>query len=326
MKERVKSAGQEWDGITLIGPGNWGTALASALFAVGIPIDEIVVRKLRDGNRRLAQKYGARLETLKSAKLDAEIIWICTPDAAIAKTAAALAKQGLLEKGQVVLHSSGVLASTELAAVRDAGASVASVHPLMSFPQRVGARDKTVSLRGVPFAMEGDARAVRMARRVVRALGGDAYTIRTQDKPLYHAFGAFASPLVTALLTAAVKTGCAAGISQADAIRRMQPIVERTVANFFAHGPRKSLSGPVARGDVATVERHLAALLQHQELLEIYRALQNFSVESLPGKNKKALRKMLAGEDGSKGWEPTSEDPDVGHPGFSLPHSSRGKA
>lgn len=296
MKARAKSAGQKRECITLIGLGNWGTALASALFAAEIPIQEIVVRRLGNSGRRLAQKYGARLVTLRQATLDTEIIWICTPDAAIAKTAAALAKRGLLEKRQVVLHSSGALSSMELAAVRHAGASTASLHPLMSFPRRVGMKDAAASLRGVPFALEGDALAVRAAKRVVRKVGGDAFAIRTEDKALYHAYGAFASPLVTALLTAAVKTGRAAGLSQADAMRRMRPIVERTVENFFRHGPQKSLSGPVARGDAATVARHLAALRQHQGLLRIYRELQGFAVEALPGKNKAALRKVLAGE------------------------------
>ena len=290
-----------WKGVTLIGLGNWGTALASALDAAKIPVRAIVVRKIRAEDRRLAKKYGAELRTLagvarNAAKLEAEIFWICTPDAAIAATAAALVRQGWIARKPVVLHSSGALASTELAAAREAGASVASVHPMMSFPRRVGATDDAVSLRGVPFALEGDARAVRMARRVVRALGGEPFAIRTEDKAMYHAFGAFASPLVTALLTAAVKTGEAAGLSQADAMRRMRPMVERTVEKFFAHGPAKSLSGPVARGDAATVARHLAALrlLTQGELLEIYCALQRFAVEALPGKNKAALGRVLA--------------------------------
>ena len=293
MRVQVRTIQQKRDCITLIGLGNWGTALASALFSARIPIEAIVVRKLREGDRKLAQKYGARIVPFRQARLDAEIVWICTPDSAIAKTAAALAKRGLLEKSQVVLHSSGALTSTELAAARHAGASVASVHPLMSFPQRVGMKDAAASLRGVPFALEGDARAIRVATRILRKLGGEPFAIRTRNKAMYHAFGAFASPLVTALLTAALKTGRAAGLSQADAMRRMQPMVERTIENFFVHGAGKSLSGPVARGDAATVERHLAALGHTRVLLEIYRALQNFTVDALPGKNKAALRKVL---------------------------------
>jgi len=292
-----KKAGQGGtESIALIGFGNWGTALAAGLCKAGIPVHEIVVRRLQDSDRRRARKLCAQLVTLAgegryAAKLDADILWICTPDAAIATTAAALARRGLGRSRPIVLHSSGALASTELAAVREAGASVASVHPLMSFPRRVAA-----SLEHVPFAVEGDARAVRAATRIVRKIGGEAFSIRTEDKTIYHAFGAFASPLVTALLTASLAAGRAAGLSQTDAMRRMQPIVERTVANFFVQGAAKSLSGPVARGDVATVARHLAALEAQPELAElreIYRALQTFAVTALPGKQKAALRKVL---------------------------------
>ncbi|HEX4019889.1 MAG TPA: DUF2520 domain-containing protein [Acidobacteriaceae bacterium] len=302
--KQARQRGQKRDSVTLIGFGNWGTALASALWKAKIPIREIVVRRLRASDEKLARRFGARLVTLeavgkRAATLDAEIVWICTPDAAIAAMAAMLAerweKTGRGKaKRPVVLHSSGALASTELASVRDAGASVASVHPMMSFPRRVGAMGEVVSLRSVPFAMEGDARAIRAARRVVRELGGEPFAICTEDKTMYHAFGTFASPLVTALLMAAVQVGDAAGLAQADAMRRMRPMVEQTVANFFTNGPAKSLSGPVARGDGLTVQRHLTALETQREWKEIYRALQSFAVSALPGKEKRAMREILA--------------------------------
>jgi predicted short-subunit dehydrogenase-like oxidoreductase (DUF2520 family) len=296
---RAPSTQQEGKSVTLVGFGNWGTALAWALVAAGVPVQEIVVHKLREDERMRAKKLGARLVTLGStgrsaAKLDAEIIWICTPDAAIAATAATLALRGLRQRRPIVLHSSGALASTEMSALRKAGAgavSIASVHPLMSFPRRAAA-----ALHGVPFAIEGDARAVRAATRLVRRLGGAPFTLRTRDKALYHAFGAFASPLLASLLTAALAVGRAAGFSQTDAARRMRPIVERTVENFFQHGPAQSFSGPVARGDVATVARHLAVLQAHPPLREVYRALQSFALTTLPVKRKAELRTLLAGQ------------------------------
>jgi predicted short-subunit dehydrogenase-like oxidoreductase (DUF2520 family) len=294
---RAPSTQQEEKSVTLVGFGNWGTALASALVAAGVPVREIVVRKLREDERKRAKKLGARLVTLgptgrSAAKLDAEIFWICTPDAAIAATAAALASRGPWHRRPIVLHSSGALASTEMSALRDGGAgtvSLASVHPLMSFPRRTA-----VPLQDVPFAIEGDARAVRAATRLVRRLGGAPFALRTEDKALYHAFGAFASPLLASLLMAALSVGRAAGFSQTDAARRMRPIVERTVANFFENGPAQSFSGPVARGDVATVARHLAVLQAHPPLREVYRALHSFALTTLPAKRKAELHTLLA--------------------------------
>ncbi len=299
MKTARRKKSQNPASVTLIGLGNWGTSLAAALFSAGIPICEIVLRASSAQSQRLAKKLGARLATLSrtgssAAQLDADILWICTPDAAIASTARELAAHRLQHSRSqhshpIVFHSSGALSSAELAALRNAGASVASVHPLMTFPHR-----RPTSLAGVPFAIEGDARAVHAARRLVRQIGGQPFTLHADQKASYHAYATFTSPLLTALLAATQAAGRAAGLSSAEALRRMQPIVERTVANFFAERPAQSLSGPVARGDTATVASHLATLASHPELQQIYRALQSFAVTALPGKQKPALRKLLS--------------------------------
>ena len=278
-------------GVTIVGLGNWGTSLASALHAAGVSVLEIVVRpaSLADvPTQKLAKKLGARLVALGGDQLDTEVFWICTPDVAIAATAYALAAQGMKHRRPVVLHSSGALTSAELTAARAAGASVASVHPLMTFPNK-----KITSLAGVPFAVEGDARAVLVARRLVRQMGGEPFSIHAAQKAMYHAYATFTSPLLTALLAATQAAGRAAGLSANDAQRGMRQIVERTVANFFSESAAQSLSGPVARGDAETVARHLAVLASQPELQEIYRALQSFAVAALPGKQKPALRKVL---------------------------------
>ena len=144
---------------------------------------------------------------------------------------------------------------------------------MMTFPKASTPRPERPQppLAGVPFAIEGDARACRIARQIVRTLGGEAFTISAENKPLYHAFGAFTSPLMVAVLTAAMETAVAAGYTPKQAQRRMRPIVERTVLNFFTNGPEKSVSGPIARGDTATIARHLIALRPHHRLQAVYR-------------------------------------------------------
>ncbi len=295
--------------VTLIGCGNWGTALALALNHAGVPLREIAMKnKSHTGNelssrphRAFAASVGAQSTTLANATLDADVLWICTPDAAIAtaakQLAAALTRSGRRAQPArpFVFHSSGALASTELAPLRALGISVASVHPLMSFPHATRSRPFQPSppLAGVPFAIEGDLLACRAARKLVRALGGEAFALTAENKPLYHAFGAFASPLLIALLAAAIETAVAAGYTPQQARRRMRPIVERTVFNFFTNGPRKSFSGPIARGDAATVARHLEALRPHPQLLSTYRELALFALDSLPAQNKKTIQQLL---------------------------------
>ncbi len=283
--------------VMLIGCGNWGSALGFALEEAGVSLREIVVRKMaRTGPRA---KFRTRRKLLAKAKLDADVLWICTSDAAIAGVAKQLAK-ALTDRPiggkKIVLHSSGALTSTELAALRAVDASVASVHPLMTFPRRAVAQPSKRRLAGVSFAIEGDPRACRAARRLVRALGGEPFALPIESKPLYHAFGAFASPMLVTLLTAALGTGVAAGSSAAEARRRMRSIVERTVFNFFAEGPEKSFSGPVARGDTATIARHLEALRPYPRLRATYTELTRLALETLPARNEKQIRQLLDAE------------------------------
>ena len=289
---------QAMPSVTIIGHGNWGAALAAALKNSGIPLHEIVARSKPSMQRTSKAHAGARLTLLRDAALDADVLWICTPDASIASVARQLASRlakNPRRKPPVVFHSSGALASTELAALRTAGASVASVHPLMTFPKAsfLQREPQQGVLTGVPFAIEGDARACRAARQLVRALGGEPFIISTADKPLHHIFGAFASPLLVALLTAAMETAVAAGYTRAQARRRMRPIVERTISNFFANGPERSFSGPIARGDASTIARHLEALGPYPELLAIYRELTRFALDSLPAQNGHPIQKLL---------------------------------
>jgi predicted short-subunit dehydrogenase-like oxidoreductase (DUF2520 family) len=293
--------------VTLIGCGNWGTALALALRQAGISLREIVRsdrphaedRSRSRPSRAFATSVAAKLTTIAAAGLDADVLWICTPDSAIATVAKQLA-DALTQAARttpssrpVVFHSSGALPSTELAPLQALGISAGSVHPLMTFPRRARSTQAPFPLTGIPFAIEGDLRACRAARRIVRALEGEAFELSAENKPLYHAFGAFTSPLLIALLTAGMETGLAAGCTSQQARRRMRPIVERTVSNFFTNGPQESFSGPIARGDATTVERHLQALGPYPPLLSIYRELALFAVGSLPAKNKKAIRQLL---------------------------------
>ncbi len=282
--------------VTLIGCGNWGTALAMALQDAGIPLREIVVQKKRAADARLATSLGVRLSRWSEAALDADVFWTATPDASIAGVAADLAA-ALVKEGRrkpIVFHSSGALGSAELSALRAVGASVASVHPLMTFPRRASMQARRKHpLAGVPFAIEGEPRATRAAMKLVRAMNGEPFTLAAEKKPLHHAFGAFASPMLVAQLTAAIETGVAAGYTPRQARSRMRPIVERTLANFFNDGPEKSFSGPIARGDTATVARHLEALRSHPQLRAVYVELARFALDSLPARRKKQIEPLL---------------------------------
>lgn len=275
--------------IAIVGPGNLGTALAVSLRNAEFTIEVVVAHSRGESLKKgqsLARRVGAHA-TVDLTGVEAELIWLCVPDSEIARTARAFAGR-LQWKGRVVLHSSGALTSDELNPLRRKGAAVASVHPLMTF-----VRGSRPSLAGVPFAIEGDAAAVRMARRIVRALGGKPYSITKQDKAAYHAWGMFASPLLTALLATSEQVAAVAGVNSKEAARRMIPILQQTLANYAEFGAPGAFSGPIVRGDVETIRRHLRVLKSAPVAREVYSSLARAALEYLPRRNKNSLKRLL---------------------------------
>ena len=277
--------------IAIVGAGRLGSALSLALAKAGYRVNEIISRDTLGSQKRareIARSTRSFSTTLKTANLDSDLIWFCVPDREIAVAARALIRSAEW-KGKVVFHSSGALASDELNVLRRRGAAVASVHPMMTF-----VRGSIPSLKGVAFALEGDARAARVARRVTRDLGGEAFPISKANKIAYHAWGGFSSPLLVAMLATAEQVASAAGLSAIEARKIMLPIVRQTLANYSALGPAGAFSGPIVRGDVPIVRQHLRTLNRIPGAKEVYIALARAALQYLPARNRKELKKLLA--------------------------------
>lgn len=272
--------------IAIIGPGRLGRALAIALARSGHRIAEIV-----SGSSAGSQRSGRELARVVRARVvsspSAELVWVCVPDREISGAARDLAQRADWE-GKIVFHSSGALTSDELQVLRRRGAAVASVHPLMTF-----VRGSTPSLESVPFGAEGDPAALRAARSIVRALGGYMVAVPKSKKAAYHTWGAFTSPLLVGLLVSAEGVARAAGFSKAEARKAMLPIVRQTIANYHRLGPAGAFSGPMVRGDVETVRKHLRVLRKARAAREVYVALARAALHHLPAGNRKALGKQL---------------------------------
>lgn len=257
-----------------------GTALARALQGCGYEVLALVSRT-RAHARRAAKLAGVGALALGAGELErlpaAELLFITTPDDVIEETAGRLAASPALET-RVVLHASGALSSEVLAPLRARGVAVGSMHPLAAVS---GAAAGAESLRRAFYCVEGDARAVRAARRAVRDLGGEAFRIGPGDKALYHAAAVLAAGHVVALFDVAADTLRRCGLSDSRARKILLPLLGSVADNLARHTPARALTGSFARADLETVRKHLRALarLEDSDAPAVYRLLGEHSLK-----------------------------------------------
>lgn len=258
--------------VAVVGCGRVGTALAVHLSASGYPIAALVSRSL-DSARRAAAGCGAPPTAEMPGRIaaSADVVFITTPDGTIEAACRELTAQGSIRPGMVVLHCSGALPSSELDAAKGGGAHVGSLHPLQSFAAGSGTENP---FRGIIMAAEGDEAAIAVSERIAADLGATCFRIRTEAKTLYHASAVVASNYLVTLLDLSFGLLSAAGIPESKAMAVLKPLINGTLANVEKTGPAPALTGPIARGDAATVERHLADMERlAPERTAAYRAL-----------------------------------------------------
>ena len=265
--------------LSIIGSGRLGTALALALASKGYRLKSLVARTPQSA-RRAAGLLSRTVQVLATKNLasllPAEVFLITVPDDQIAGVAVELSSLVLDGKRRpTALHTSGALSAEVLTPLRDKGWQTGSLHPLIS----ISASDSTVY--GAYWSIEGDPPAVRLAKAIVQDLAGKSFSIRSEDKPLYHAAAVMSSGNVVALFDVALEMLAECGLDRKTARNILLPLIASTVRSLEAKDPAQALTGTFSRGDVETVKRHVAALKQKQliDALDLYRALGKRSLK-----------------------------------------------
>lgn len=255
--------------VSIIGAGRLGTALAVALERQGYSIESLVARRAQKA-RNAAGLLDGNTQVLAAKQLlslrPANVFLITVPDDQIAEVAVQLSG---LEFIATALHTSGALSADVLAPLHKRGWHTGSIHPLVSVS------DSDATLEGAFWSVEGDAAALRMGKAVVRDLGGQSFSIRSEDKPLYHAAAVMVSGNVVALFDVALEMLMRCGLDRKTARAILLPLIASTVRSLQTKDPAQALTGTFSRGDLETVKRHLAALKKSElaDALELYRLL-----------------------------------------------------
>lgn len=268
---------KEKPGVSIIGAGRLGTTLGVALARKGYPIRSVVARRSQSA-RNAARLLDGKPQALAVKHLDslmpAELYLIATPDDQIASVAAQLARLEWKRK-PTALHTSGALSAQVLSPLREKGWHTGSIHPLIS----VSDMAESDALRGAFWSVEGDNASLRVGKTIVRDLGGQSFSIRSEDKPLYHAAAVMSAGNVVALFDVALEMLVQCGLSRKTARNVLLPLIASTVRNLETKDPVNALTGTFARGDLETVKLHLAALKRNKAALELYRLLGQRSLE-----------------------------------------------
>ncbi len=282
--------------IVIVGAGKVGTALAVLLHKTGYKINGIASRTLKSAQAAAKRLTPSPVVTERASELTpkGEIILITTRDDAIERTCAKISREEGFRNGQTVLHVSGSLPSDILSPAKGQGCVIGSMHPLQSFADV----DRAIqTLPGSYFCIEGDPEALRVAKGLAKALNGKIMTIKTEDKPIYHAAAVIASNFFVSIIDMSLRFYESIGIDQKKGLAALLPLIEGSLNNIRALGPVKALTGPIARGDAGVVAHHLKAIYRLiPEFIPVYKELArlNVSVGRRKGTlNEEASRRIL---------------------------------
>lgn len=252
--------------LSIVGAGRCGRTLGRLARRAGWRIGAVTCRTMAHA-REAAAFIGAGRPTTRPE--GAALTLIAVPDGEIPGVARSLR----MPRGGVLAHTCGSFGAELLRPRRPAG----SLHPLRSFadPGKAAA-----AFAGTACAVDGDAAALKVLTPFVRSIGGAPLRVKPGRKALYHAGAVFASNYVVAALEAALRLFGEAGVERPEALRALATLAEGTLANVRAVGIPEALTGPVERGDAATLKRHVAAICERlPRLYGPYAAMAGLALE-----------------------------------------------
>jgi len=268
--------------IVILGPGRMGLTLGAALVHAGA-VDRLVYfgRDVEPPPHPIFDRglveyaYG-----LRPVPGDTTIVILAVPDDRLGDVAHDLSGIGRAPDGCVALHLAGAISGSVLEPLHAVGYEVGSLHPLQAIADPWSAADRLV---GSAFAVAGEPAAMAAARRLVFALDGRPLVIPATMRPLYHAAAVMASNYVVALASTAARLLQEAGVPEADALPSILPLMRGSLDNVEHLGAAAALTGPIVRGDAATVRMHLMRLSDEDRSLYCALAGETLSLARAAG-------------------------------------------
>ena len=263
--------------VAIIGAGRVGSSVGFLLRRAGYQVTAVAARTRGSAEKAAAFIGGGEPTTdVMKAASKAEIVFITTPDGAIQNVCERIASGGGLKPGSIVVHMFGARSLELLDAAKASGSYRAVIHPLQSAPSPA---QGIKNLPGSFFRIEADPEALKTAKDIVKALGGIELVMPkwSSDKDsaaLYHAGAVTVSNYFVALVDYGLRFYQALGADKQETLTALLPLIKGTLQNIEALGTADALTGPIARGDVETIQGHIEAMQKRTpELLGLYKEL-----------------------------------------------------
>lgn len=244
--------------ISIIGGGRVGRSFGFLLARAGYRIRGVSCLTLAEAEE--AVRFigdGAAFEDDFAVLMDSRTVLVAVPDDVVAPVVRTLTEAPVSWDSRLVVHCSGFLTSRVLEPLARLGALVATAHPLQTI---ANPREGVCAMRKCFYGIEGDEAALPAVEAMVGHIGGRCMPIDPGHKVHYHAAAVMASNYFVALTSLCVDLLAQAGVAPAQGLEALTPLIEGALGNIKKLGPRRSLTGPISRGDVATVRGHLEAL------------------------------------------------------------------
>lgn len=278
--------------ISIIGAGRLGTSLGVALSKKGYRIKFLSCRTSlsAEESRKIIGEGKASTDNTLAARAG-DIVILSLPDEEIVKVTKELADTDINWSEKFIFHCSGLLSSEILKSLKAKGALTASIHPVQSFAHK---RTPPEQFENIYFGLEGEARALEESQKIIQKLGGRSFIISAENKALYHTACSIASNFFVVLLDTASSLLKEVGLQEEKAFQVLLPLVKGTLHNVKKFDIHASLTGPVIRGDKASVEKHLEALRKFPPFYEMYRRLA-FQALEIASREKKLSAQKIKG-------------------------------
>jgi len=263
--------------IGFIGAGKVGLAFGAYLFQKGLNVVGYYSRKYESAQKGTKLTKGIAFKEIKELVDSSDIIFITTNDDEIANVCNSLVDNNILKKGQIIVHMSGASSSKILERAKEKGCYIYSIHPLQAFADVNKAID---DLSGTVFSLEGDEENIEILEKILKKTCNKYFKLTSDQKTLYHVAACAMSNYIVTLIDYGLSILNSIGIDSEEGYKAFYPLIKGSIDNISNLGTERALTGPIARGDIETINKHIDVLKELDTgKLNIYKILGNMTLD-----------------------------------------------